>query len=243
MTDTTIEIYEPERAVTFGFRRPVIFLSASVPFERSKGSAAQLSANNRYLPPLRTEIRTAVVQLARFAFARDVQLVFGGHPAISPLVLQATYVALPSSVPRVFIFQSEYFHYLIPQSTRELAKWAQGRMLWTRSYGGPPSSDDEIEPDEVERSLMIMRKAMIGVPGLVGAVLIGGMDGVEEEAALWKQRHPNLPLYSLPGTGGAARIRFDMDPAGHTGGIDPKQLDTCLFPRVIRLVFEDMGLP
>lgn len=244
MTDEALEFYEPSRAAALGFRKPALFLAASVPYQRTHGTPEQLHANARYLPPLRTEIRTAVVQLARFAFVRDVQLVFGGHPAISPLVLETTRAVPPSAEPRVFVFQSAYFENVLPLATMKLANWSNGRRLWTRSAG--PSQVPGTAGDPVVRgaSLAIMREAMVTVPGLVGAVFIGGMDGVEAEADLFRARQPHLPCYALPGTGSAARRLFERDPRACSGMLPaPEVLDTTVFSRAVGCVFEDMGMP
>lgn len=243
MTDEPLELYEPSQATVLGFRRPALFLSAGVPFERTSGTDAQIQANARYLPPRRTEIRTAVVQLARFAFARDVQLVFGGHPAISPLVLRTTRAVPPSGEPRVFVFQSAYFQHVLPRDTMELANWCNGRLLWTRSAGLPQAPDTSGDPAVREPSLALMREAMVTVPGLVGAVFIGGMDGVEAEADLFRGRQPHLPCYALPGTGSAARRLFEANPRAFAGTLaTPDVLDTTVFTRALAWVFEDLAM-
>lgn len=228
-------LYEPRQAESLGLRHPVLLLSASVPVP---------GRDPRYLPARRTEIRTAVVQLARFAFARDVQLVFGGHPAISPIVLGTTRTVEPSSEPRVFVFQSDYFRDVIPDDTEKLADWTHGRLLWTRSAGPRQAPHGPSRPVAREQSLGIMREAMLGVPGLVGAVFIGGMEGVEDESRLWRRQHPDLPRYALPSTGGAARCLFTTEPRAFGGTLaDPSVLDTRVFPRALAEIFADLGMP
>lgn len=235
-------LYELAQASTLGVRTPALLLSAGVPRARTDAhTTQQQQQGSRYLPARRTEIRTAVVQLARFAFVRDVQLVFGGHPAISPLVLQATRAVASSDEPRVFVFQSAYFHQVIPDDTERLAHWSHARLLWTRSDGPPQEPDHPGDPAARTRSLQIMREAMLDLPGLVGAVFIGGMDGVEDEARLWQQRWPQRPCYALPETGGAARRLFDSDPSGFAGTLpDPAVLDTRVFPRALAELFADL---
>lgn len=244
MNDQALELYEPSRAAALGFRKPALFLSAGVPFERTHGTPEQMRDNRLYLPPQRTEIRTAVVQLARFAFTRDVQLVFGGHPAVSPLVLETTRAVPPSREPRVFVFQSAYFEHVLPIATMKLANWSHGRLLWTRSDGPPQAPGAPGDPGAREASLRLMRESMVTVPGLVGAVFIGGMDGIEAEADLFRGFQPHLPRYALPGTGSAAKRLFRANPPAFSGRLpNPDVLDTNVFSRALGHVFEDLGMP
>lgn len=246
MTFPAIESYTADREALVPFRAPALFLSASIPYARTTGTPEQLAANAQYLPPLRSEIREAVVQLARFAFSREVQLILGGHPAITPLVLRATRAVPVSDVPRVIVFQSAHFQNVIPQTTVELCNWDSGLLIWTQSDGPPLKPGAPPDPQRQKASLQIMREAMVSVSKLVGAVLVGGMDGVEDEAKLFqdKQGHKRLPRYALPNTGGAAKLLFDRDSRAFAGTLaDPKTLDEPVASVAVRAVFEDLGLP
>lgn len=185
-----------------------LFLSASVPHRRS---AARLrtphedEANQWFVEhaePLR--IREAIAHLCRFAFSRDLGIVFGGHPAISPLLLEAASRFSPEHSerteapprPRVVIFQSLLYVGRIPPATLALANWQCGTLLWTRPEPEDAPSD--------EASLTTMRVAMIGSPGLLAGLFIGGMEGLMEEARLFHRRHPDAPMYAVGSTGSAA---------------------------------------
>jgi hypothetical protein len=138
-------------------------------------------------------IRESVVALARVALARGT-LVFGGHPAISPLILMvATQLG---AVARVKIHQSSFFRKLVP-----VESLAFPHIEWT-SAGV-----------DRERSLLSMRKRMLTGHNFSSAVFIGGMEGVEEEHRLFRSIHPQLPAYPVASTGAAARLIFDAHPA------------------------------
>ncbi|MEX1365130.1 MAG: hypothetical protein AB1Z98_18520 [Nannocystaceae bacterium] len=241
MKGEEIEIFDPAQADAVGIEHPALFLSASIPYERTSGTPEQRQKNASYLPPLRTEIRSAIVQLARFAFARDIQLVFGGHPAISPLILQATRAVPDTGRLRVAIFQSAMFHRVMPQATVDLATERAGKIVWTEGHG---SAIGEAPPDpaRIASSLERMREQMIAMPGLVAGIFVGGMDGVEAESEIFGRVQPQLPRYSLAGTGGAAKILFDGNPAGYRGRVQQSVLESTNFARVARLIFEDLGL-
>jgi hypothetical protein len=66
-----------------------------------------------------------------------------------------------------------------------------------------------------------MRETMFASPGLVGAVFVGGMDGIEKEARLFKAKHPILPTYSVASVGGAARDLLDKPTAPLPGAQRP----------------------
>jgi SLOG cluster3 family len=194
-------IWDPETCCD-QFPERSLFLSASVPYRRPPArlrTAGEAEANRWFVEhaePLR--IRESIAHLCRFAFRRDLGIVFGGHPAISPLLLEAAsrFSPEPSPRPRVVIFQSLFYVERIPPATLALANWHCGALLWTRP-------EPETAPSE-EASLTAMRVAMVGSPGLVAGLFIGGMEGLYEEASLFQARHPEAPMYALGSTGSAA---------------------------------------
>lgn len=194
-------IWDPETCSDL-FPERSLFLSASVPYRRppERLRTPDEAETNRWFlehaEPLR--IRESIAHLCRFAFKRNLGIVFGGHPAISPLLLEAAsrFSPEPSPRPRVVIFQSLYYVDRIPPATLALANWHCGTLLWT-----PP--EPEAAPAE-EASLTAMRVAMVGSPGLVAGLFIGGMEGLFEEAKLFQSRHREAPMYALGSTGSAA---------------------------------------
>jgi hypothetical protein len=54
-----------------------------------------------------------------------------------------------------------------------------------------------------------MRQSMIGSADFAAGVFIGGMEGVEEEYYLFREQHPDKPVFPIASTGAAARILFE----------------------------------
>jgi hypothetical protein len=181
----------------------IIFLSASVPHRDPWKRDARP-----------TEIEEAIICIARAVFARGGRLLFGGHPAISPLVASVAgeYFAIDParSVRPIVTFQSEFFRGSVPDRT-----WDMVRMGWSAIEWTPAVLDDRA------RSLAIMRNWM-----LLGAdtprdiidrnelrppramVAVGGMEGVRDEAAMFLRHRAEWPgahrVYAFRSGGGAA---------------------------------------
>jgi len=159
-----------------------VFLSASVPDPRREQKYWD-SADV-------TGIREAVRALAIVVLQRRM-LVFGGHPAIAPLIVL---VAQRMGYERkVRIFQSEFFRSVVPRESLTLPL-----ITWTDNIAG-----------NQERSLRHMRETMLGATEYGAGVFIGGMDGVEREFELFRQLHPSSPVYPVASTGGAARLIWE----------------------------------
>ena len=118
--------------------RAAILLSASVPYIREptpdmtpkeRDQARELSTG--YVQSAQPQrIRLAVMELTKAALLRHAQLIFGAHPAISPMVLEAARNVGAES-DSILIFQSDFFADRIPGSTLELADWSAGRLFFT----------------------------------------------------------------------------------------------------------------
>jgi hypothetical protein len=154
-----------------------IFLSSSVP-DRDPW--------RQHADPL--AVREAVLALAAVWLPHG-ELVFGGHPAISPLVEHAARSL--GYLDRVYIYQSREFEAIIPP-----AAMAIPNFRWT------PAGASEAA------SLTQMRRDMIGSAGnpwtFEAAVFIGGMEGVEEEFQIIQAEHPRAALIPIGSTGAAA---------------------------------------
>lgn len=153
-----------------------IFLSASVPEHQL----------DKYIPD-----PVAIRDAARALVAETVRnrlLVFGGHPAISPLIHHAADDL--GAVDNVQIYQSEFFRPAIPAVAQQFP-----HLIWTPIVG-----------NDRKLSLAEMRRLMMGSQQFAAGVFIGGMDGVEEEWAMFTGRYPHTPVYPIASTEGAARL-------------------------------------
>ena len=164
-----------------------IFLSASVPLP---------SRNRVYFDTADViAIRDAIRALTIVIIEQEVQLVFGGHPAITPMIrLQVAQTGEPVG-ERVVMFQSGYFERVFP---RDNAAFEHVELV------------DAIPNDRVA-SLARMREAMLTGP-FVGGFFIGGMEGVEEEFAMFSRFQPGFPAFPIASTGAAAAKLFDASP-------------------------------
>ena len=151
-----------------------IFLSASVPYR-----SPYVDNSDPLL------IREAVLALVAVTI-RKRELVFGGHPAISPLVEHAARSL--GSLDNVYIYQSRWFEDRIPDAAKKFRN-----LVWT---GRGNSQED---------SLRIMREEMIESRPFCAAIFIGGMEGILEECRIFKTRHLGHPVFPLASTLGAAQ--------------------------------------
>ncbi|MCP4548478.1 MAG: hypothetical protein GY835_18630 [bacterium] len=225
-------VYEPGSRPEL-FEHPAIFLSASVPYLREPEDVQPgfTVEDNRWLvasaKPQR--IREAISHLCRFAFRRNVDLVFGGHPAITPMVLESARRFGGEERKRVVVFQSLFFQEKIPRETFELARWELGTPLWTA-----PRENDRWQ------SLTWMREAMIASPNLISAIFIGGMEGLFEEAEIFRREKATRPCFAVGSTGGAAAELLACDGFyQEAAGLDTLG-ETLSYPLVMRRIFHDL---
>lgn len=172
--------------------RPAIFLSAGVPDDPGRGAYIDTA------DPI--AIRDAVRALAAVVLKSGRVLVFGGQPAITPLVAQVADSI--GKLDSVVIYQSEWFRGVTP---KEVA-WFEN-LRWTE------------RKKDIPASLLEMRRRMVTAPDLryEAAVFIGGMNGVEDEQALFAELQPWARQYPVGSTGGAALDLWEKMPAIDTG--------------------------
>lgn len=164
-----------------------VFLSASVP--------DPMRHARYYKTTNLINIRDAVCSLAELVLPAG-ELVFGGHPAISPMV--GSIAQQLGRLDAVSIYQSEFFKSVIPPASMAFGS----RIRWVPEV-----------PGDREASLEQMRTQMIaGAAGdrkFSAGFFIGGMEGVEQEFELFRRYQPHAAFWCLASTGGAARILFD----------------------------------
>jgi hypothetical protein len=170
-----------------------VFLSASVPLP-DRNPAYWQTADV-------IAIREAVKGLTLVLIERRGHLVFGGHPAITPLVRLLFQEASRSPREYVTLYQSAYFLREFPPDNA-----AFERVVVV----------DAVDRDR-EQSLRAMREEMFRESGYSCGVFIGGMEGVIEEFKMFHELQPNAPVFPIASTGAAAAIiyrdfGFDQSP-------------------------------
>lgn len=188
-----------------------IFLSASVPLEER---------DHKYFKTADViAIRDSVIALASAVLAnQSYHLIWGGHPSITPLItLVLDRYGLKMS-DRVTLYQSYEFEDKFPLENKDV-----GIRIYTD------------KKENRDASLLEMRQHMLGDNDFAAAVFVGGMEGVEDEYALFRQFHPDVPCLPIASTGAAARLLYDE----HPGEFDTRLLSemsyTSLFKELLDL--------
>lgn len=197
-----------------------IFMSASVP-------APERAERFRRVEHAALEIEQAVVSLTRAVLSEGGTLVFGGHPAISPLVAtvageyrEARFAesGKEGPEPQVQIYQSELFREVAPEATMLMFRLGLARVHWIgrdpdEHFGESPASGPRFP-----RSLERMRTTMILDSRPDCMVCIGGMEGILDELELFWRIWPEQRCYALRSTGGASALLADTFPAAAASG-------------------------
>jgi len=165
-----------------------IFLSASVPVI---GRAYYETAD----PFL---IQTAVREFLSVTLGRR-RIVWGGHPAITPMVWAVCEDLGVKYANAVVLYQSKFFRDMFPEENERF-----GNVVYVEAVEG-----------NREQSLLRMRNDMLSRADLEAAVFIGGMEGVLDEYALFAKFHPDASVLTVPAAGGAARkLATDLGVSG-----------------------------
>jgi len=155
-----------------------VFLSAGVPdpsaphFEGEGDSAA---------------IAAAISALLYVTLGRR-QLIWGGHPAITPMVWAFAEAMDVDYGDWVTLYQSAVFEDMFPEETARFKN-----VIVTEAVG-----------NDKQASLAVMRQRMIGENRFGAAVFIGGMRGIFVEHQMIVERSPEARILPVMSTGGAA---------------------------------------
>jgi hypothetical protein len=115
--------------------------------------------------------------------------VWGGHPAITPLLWAAAQSIGVEYATAVDLFQSRFFKDEdFPQENKHFANV---------TYIDPV-------PGDLAKSLKAMRLAMMTSTTFDAAVFIGGMEGIRDEYEMFVSTWPNATCIPIAQTGGAA---------------------------------------
>lgn len=161
-----------------------VFLSASIPLTDHTARYWQTTD----IIAIRDSVRALVSVVVPTG-----QIVFGGHPAITPLIRLLVREMKIHVRQHVILYQSRFFEQNFPP---EVAEFEDVRLV------------DAVAGNEAA-SLKEMRRTMIGSHDFDAGVFLGGMEGVEREYEMFKLIHPDKPAFPIASTGAAARLLFD----------------------------------
>ncbi len=172
-----------------------VFLSAGVPDpQRSPEYAATADT---------VAITSAVSALVHVALGRR-PLIWGGQPAITPMIWVVARDLNVDYGAWVQLYQSQFFHDRFPEDNDRFQN-----VIYTAGVA-----------DNREKSLSAMRKQMFSENSFNAAVFIGGMDGILEEFELFRSLQPNAAVVPVVSTGGAV-----LKVAERLGSVAPDLLD------------------
>jgi len=165
----------------------MIFLSASIPLEER---------HKKYFDTADViAIRDAVRALATVVIPNSI-LVWGGHPAITPLIHYVLNTMQTNVRDHVTLYQSNFFRDTFPRDNQ----FIENVVIV------PEASD-------LEGSLEKMRIEMISRHDFKVGIFIGGMEGIEIEFNMFREAHPSALLLPVASTGAAAGIVYNnMNP-------------------------------
>lgn len=186
----------------------MIFLSASIPDPKR---------NEKYFNSADViAIRDAVRALATIVIPNS-SLVWGGHPAITPLIRYVMSTMDVNVQDHITLYQSEFFREMFPLENEYFEK-----VIIT------PKSHDR------DSSLYDMRFRMFHDNKFKAAIFIGGMEGVEIEYEMFKSIHPNAKVFPVASTGAAAKFIYE----GMNEKADNRLVDDFAYMALFRTLFE-----
>lgn len=154
-----------------------IFLSASVPVQ---GRGNFFESADPFL------IQFAVRELMTVCLGRR-RIVWGGHPAITPMVWAVCESLDVKYASAVRLYQSRFFEEWFPEENKLF-----------RNVTFTPAV-----PYDRAASLDVMRRAMLAET-FDAAVFIGGMEGIFDEYRIFRELHPKKKVIAVSAPGGAA---------------------------------------
>jgi hypothetical protein len=176
----------------------------------------------------------AVISCARAVLSGGGRLVFGGHPAVSPLVamIAGEYVRGHTGAPLIDIYQAEPFRGFLPDETLLLFNLGHAKIHWT-----PRVNDEVFAPGAPlpQKSLEVMRERMIGDTNPIAMIAIAGKQGITDEYDVFHRQRPAAPIFLLPRTGGHTRTLVGKPAAiDAEEGIDLKFDPPAFYPIVLQ---------
>ncbi|MDF2651227.1 MAG: hypothetical protein K0Q73_7032 [Paenibacillus sp.] len=155
-----------------------VFLSASIP----------LTGRGQYYETADPFLIQCAVRELTIATVRRHKIVWGGHPAITPMIWSICQDLGVDYSSSVILYQSSFFDGSYPEENQRF-----DNVVYT----------DHV-PGNMQSSLQLMREQMLSRKDLIGAVFIGGMDGVEIEYNMFRRFNPEAFILPVAAPGGAA---------------------------------------
>lgn len=183
-----------------------IFLSASVPTREPYSLDCRPQ-----------EIQAAINALAQVVLGRK-KLVWGGHPAITPLLWSAAQAIGVEYAMAVELFQSRLFQQVLPAENSHFAN-----VNFVDAVG-----------TDTDASLWEMRNEMLTSTEFEAAIFIGGMNGILDEHKLFTRYWPKATCIPIARTGGAA-----AELANALGYLPPEDLAPLDF---VGLLYRGLGI-
>lgn len=187
-----------------------IFLSASIPTKER---------DPKYFETMDIiAIRDAILAITTTVIPEH-RLIWGGHPSITPLIyntMEALAInklceqkdwSILSKKKRsdlltdelkkeiqnhVHLYQSEYFRDVFPSDNEKFEN-----ITFTKNMG------------DIHSSIQEMRIKMISENDFSAAIFVGGMDGIEVEYKMFREKHPEALILPIASTGAATKIVYD----------------------------------
>jgi hypothetical protein len=161
----------------------MIFMSASIPDPKD--------VENYFQTADLIAIRDAVRALATVIIPRS-HLIWGGHPAITPLIRYVISNMGLNVKDHITIYQSDFFKAEFPTDNQYFEN-----IIFT------PKLENKA------LSLKAMRLRMFNENKFKAGIFIGGMNGVKIEFEMFKEFHPTAKLFPVASTGAAAKDLYD----------------------------------
>lgn len=163
-----------------------VFLSASIPYpDRDK---------KFYDTADIVSIRDAVRALATVVIPK-AHLIWGGHPSITPLIRFVMDRMSIDLKKHITLYQSLFFEEYFPP-----VNFAFENIVLTE------------KKNNRDESLVLMRSKLINENDFKVGIFIGGMEGINDEYLMFKERHPNALILPIASTGAAANILYENQP-------------------------------
>jgi hypothetical protein len=162
-----------------------IFLSAGVP-DPKRGPSYAATADT-------VAITSAVSALLHVTLGRRI-LVWGGQPAITPMIWVIAQAIGVDYSQWVKLYQTEFFKDEFPEDNQRFKN-----VTFTPNVGGDRTT-----------SLSLMRRKMFSENSFRAGVFIGGMAGIVEEFELFRTYQPNATVIPVASTGGATLEVADL---------------------------------